>query len=136
MLDDTSEGRAVSAEVARMERRGVVVTSIEQGPVVRESSTWGWGRVPAELVQTTWVAHLGGAPAGATVTFRQKVWTFSDLKSPGLWQSDPPADQQNRVPSTRTSRRVVTPASGGSTTRSSKRSPSTLRPLASTARIL
>lgn len=82
MLDDTSEGRAVSAEVARMERRGVVVTSIEQGPVVRESSTWGWGRVPAELVQTTWVAHLGGAPEGATVTFRQKVWTFSESPDP------------------------------------------------------
>lgn len=82
MLDDTSEERCVSAEIARLERRGIAVARIEHGGIVREELTWGWGKASGLLVRTTWIAHLGGTSSGMSITFRQSLWTFEPSTDP------------------------------------------------------
>lgn len=82
ILEDPSEEQGLSREIARMERRGIVVRTVEHGPITRESFPYGWGRADAEKVTMKWVLHFGGDFLGDAMTVRQTVYSYPRSSDP------------------------------------------------------
>lgn len=82
MIEDISEDQSVSKYIAGLERRGIIVQSIETGEITRENFTWGFDKTSGQHVTTNWTIHFGGPLQGGHVKIRQKVWLYDKSSDP------------------------------------------------------